>query len=504
MFRLLAIILLLPFVLAAQEYPSGLVFDDAAYAAQSVLSPQTGGKSIPSRVDLSVYCPYSRHQGTIFSCVGWSVGYGALTIERAIQKNWTDKAQITNESSSALFLYNQIKLSDCNRGSRISDALQFLQDKGDCLAKYFDKNLDDCAQTPTPDLVAHAANYKISDYAALFKEEDDADYKILTLRRALAEKKPVVIGLRIRNNFYKLESADFWYPDLGDTTFAGGHAMVIVGYDDNRSAFQLFNSWGTKWGRNGFIWVKYEDLARYVKYAYVIYLGQGKPIELTRAAPGQSGVTAAANVAPAEPKIEEAPLRELSGSFQFMHFSGQFAANGEPIFREAAVQGQKNTYRLAGDWSVGDKFQLHIEPGQVNGYVYALSVDAGGKAEIHWPRNEALNEKFKGEHHSALSPFAGGVVRIPGMTRVMKLSQPGQEFFLILFSEKKIQAPFMHYLRDYLAGAGANLPNKLQEVLGEHQIPASETHFSPDAMQFKAITRNPGAMVPILLSIAVR
>ena len=396
MFRLLAIILLLPFVLPAQEYPSGLVFDDEAYAAQSVISPQTGGKSIPSRVDLSVYCPYPRHQGSIFSCVGWSVGYGALTIERAIQKGWTDKAQITNESSSALFLYNQIKLSDCNRGSRISDALQFLQDKGDCLAKYFDKNLDDCAQMPTPDLLAHAANYKVSDYAALFKEEEDAAYKILTLRRALAEKKPVVIGLRIRNNFYKLESADFWYPDLGDTTFAGGHAMVIVGYDDNRSAFQLFNSWGTKWGRNGFIWVKYEDLARYVKYAYVIYLGQGKPIELTRAVPGQSGVTASANVAPAEVKIEEAPLRELSGSFQFMHFSGQFAANGEPIFREAPVQGQKNTYRLAGDWSVGDKFQLHIAPEQVNGYVYALSVDAGGKAEIHWPGTKRSTKSSRG------------------------------------------------------------------------------------------------------------
>lgn len=90
---------------------------------------QNGGKSIPSSIDLSIYTPFPRHQGTIFSCVGWSVGYGALTIERAIQNGWTDRVKITNESSSALFLYNQIKIGNCTRGARISDALIFCKIK---------------------------------------------------------------------------------------------------------------------------------------------------------------------------------------------------------------------------------------------------------------------------------------------------------------------------------------------------------------------------------------
>lgn len=520
-------------LLYAQEYPSGLEFEDETYAVQPVLSAQEGGKSMPSSIDLSVYCPIPRHQGTIFSCVGWSVGYGALTIERAIQNNWTDRVHITNESSSALFLYNQIKISECNRGSRISDALDFLQSTGDCLAKYFDKNLDDCTQLPTPELIKHAQDYKISDYASVFQPDDSDEEKTTMMRRALAQKKPVIIGLRIRMNFYKLENADFWYPNMGDTTFAGGHAMVVVGYDDNRGAFQLFNSWGTQWGKNGFIWVKYADFARFVKYAYVVYLGQREPIELVQnqrprqasavsanpetkpstspanpapvSTPIRTAVTAASNTVRTESKPTESALRELSGQFRFMHFSGRFSSDGSPVFEEAQVAGQKNIYQLSGsNWAVGERFQLQIAPDQCTGYIYVLSLDATGKAEIHWPKDEALNEKFKGKHESALSPFAGGFVRIPGDTRVMKLAQPGLEQLLILFSEKKIQPAFMQYLRDNLAGSGENMPQKLQEILGAHQLPVSEAHFVSDAMQFKAITRHPGAIIPLVLQIIVQ
>jgi hypothetical protein len=85
--------------LRAQVYPTGLEFEDDRYLKQPLVSMQNGGKSIPSSIDLSVYAPFPRHQGTIFSCVGWSVGYGALTMERAIQNGWTDRAKITNESS---------------------------------------------------------------------------------------------------------------------------------------------------------------------------------------------------------------------------------------------------------------------------------------------------------------------------------------------------------------------------------------------------------------------
>jgi hypothetical protein len=41
-----------------------------------------------------------------------------------------------------------------------------------------------------------------------------------------------------------------------------GHAMCIIGYDDNigGGSFKLVNSWGKEWGKNGFCWLRYNDL----------------------------------------------------------------------------------------------------------------------------------------------------------------------------------------------------------------------------------------------------
>lgn len=492
--------------LRAQDYPTGLEFEDDRYQKQPLVSMQNGGKSLPSSIDLSIYAPFPRHQGTIFSCVGWSVGYGALTMERAIQNGWTDRAKITNESSSALFLYNQIKIGNCTRGARISDALIFLQEKGDCLAKYYDKNLDDCEQPTTPDLLKNASNFRISDYAALFDGELDQIDKINRIKRALAQNKPVVIGLRIKNNFYKLEDAAFWHPYLGDTTYAGGHAMVVVGYDDNLASFRIFNSWGPKWGKNGMIWVKYNEFAKYCKYAYIIYVGQNKPIQnAANLAVKSSPVVASTNETLTEANLNELPLREISGKFNFLRFTGLFNAYSEPVFEEAKVLGEKNNYTLSNRlWQVGDKFQLQIVPTFSNGYIYVLSVDPTNKKEVHWPKNEMFNEKFTGAYQSGLSPFSEGVIKIPDAQSVLKLAHPGSEHLIILFSEKKINPPFMEYLVDNLQyNATENLYQTLTEILGVHQIPASEVHFDKEQMQFKAITRNSGAIISLVLKISV-
>ena len=37
----------------------------------------------------------------------------------------------------------------------------------------------------------------------------------------------------------------------------GGHAIVIVGWDDNKRAWRIKNSWGTGWGEGGYAWIKY-------------------------------------------------------------------------------------------------------------------------------------------------------------------------------------------------------------------------------------------------------
>lgn len=45
--------------------------------------------------------------------------------------------------------------------------------------------------------------------------------------------------------------------------------MVIVGYEDRRSAFKIVNSWGTRWGIGGYGWIDYAASERLIRSAYV-------------------------------------------------------------------------------------------------------------------------------------------------------------------------------------------------------------------------------------------
>jgi C1A family cysteine protease len=49
-----------------------------------------------------------------------------------------------------------------------------------------------------------------------------------------------------------------------------GHALVAVGYDDARKAFQVQNSWGRKWADGGYGWLSYGFWSRNVKVSLVV------------------------------------------------------------------------------------------------------------------------------------------------------------------------------------------------------------------------------------------
>lgn len=254
-------------------FSSGMIFEDEIYETLQRTEPDDGAKAdLPSWVNLERFCPTVRNQGKISSCVGWSTGYGAMTIQRAILSNCVDKKKINQNAHSALFLFNQIKKGDCIRGSKISDALEFLKSNGNCLAGHFDLDINDCGRMPNEKVKKLAKRFAIEDYLTLFGIKDEPGFKVFQVKKTLAQKRPVIIGMSVKRNFYELKDAKIWHSNIGNTAPAGGHAMVVVGYDDRKEAFRLFNSWGKEWGNDGFIWVKYKDFGKYCKYGYVMYL----------------------------------------------------------------------------------------------------------------------------------------------------------------------------------------------------------------------------------------
>jgi hypothetical protein len=79
------------------------------------------------------------------------------------------------------------------------------------------------------------------------------------IKYLIRNQNPLYIGFKLPSNFYQSDSV----VDMGGVVTCGpGHAMVIIGYDDSKKAFQIMNSW-KQWGDGeGFSWLKYQDLKR--------------------------------------------------------------------------------------------------------------------------------------------------------------------------------------------------------------------------------------------------
>lgn len=51
---------------------------------------------------------------------------------------------------------------------------------------------------------------------------------------------------------------------------SGGSPVVLVGFDDGSRLFTFANTWGSKWGENGFGRIRDTDLTRIAREGYVL------------------------------------------------------------------------------------------------------------------------------------------------------------------------------------------------------------------------------------------
>jgi hypothetical protein len=119
-------------------------------------------------------------------------------------------------------------------------------------------------------LYRESRRYPIAGYVTLFSRDDTHKPGLVTrmVKKSLSEGKPVIIGMNTPDSF--IEARDVWSPRENPEGFYGGHALCVIGYDDNRNggAFELMNSWGRKWGNGGYMWVPYNVFVDFVFESY--------------------------------------------------------------------------------------------------------------------------------------------------------------------------------------------------------------------------------------------
>lgn len=490
-FNLLILLSVLFFHLHAQtERPLGLILDDVDYNNTKHLPDYSGSKynKIKLRVDLRPYCPIPGDQGNIGSCVGWAVGYGALTISKAVKADIKNQEMITQMAHSASFLYNQIKdpMGDCKAGARITDALKFLTNEGDCLSTTFPNSQTSC-NTPVNALSRKEASYfKIKDFAALYRLSDDPRKKLDKTLKALSSDHPVIVGIKATTSFWSIRPGqDLWDPQPNEA-YIGGHAMIVVGYDYVSKRIFLMNSYGSNWGNNGFIQMNFDDFSRLVKYGFQISIDEEFPF------------------APPAPQQNVVATTQLKGSFDFRYPTGYGKdAEGNDIIQFSNVNTNWNPdrglYELSPKtWKINSVFQLLARNIPEGKYVYVFSLDPAGKVELHWPLNagnDAMTTKV-----ASWVPSPDAEVVIPGEDNVLQLDQVGEDFLYVLYSEKEVTdlAQRLHKIKT----SPGSFMEKLERGFGDLMIAPQYIQYDPSQMHFQCqVPENKGTLVPVVLSV---
>jgi len=273
-------------------FNKGATLDPKEYDKAEVFEPLADNvkNPLPEKVSLEAFAPPRLNQGQQGSCVAWASAYAA----RSIVNNAATKQRPTTESAfSPNYLYNQIKIENSGcQGSYLIRAMENMKAGGVApwskFALYDDQ---DCSRPPTAEAREVAKAYRIKGFQRLSKSDDpQSKVDMLAMKQQLNQGAPVVIGMMVGGSFMQeMEGQEKWIPQESDYQMPGfgGHAMCVIGYDDFKfgqdGGFQIMNSWGTGWGKNGIAWVSYNDFAYFAKEAYAVYpQGEGVDVKPTR------------------------------------------------------------------------------------------------------------------------------------------------------------------------------------------------------------------------------
>jgi C1A family cysteine protease len=205
--------------------------------------------SLPRSVDLRSIVPEVLDQGNLGSCTAH-----ALTMAQRIARI---KQGLPDTRLSRLFVYYNERLIE---GTVNEDDGAEIKDGAKVLGTY--------GVPPETDwpYIENQFTIKPSDQAYKDAIQDEANkYMIVEqteneIKLCLSEGYPVVFGATLFSEFEGEEVARTGIvpmpTDASDQV--GGHAILIIGYDDNTKRFTVLNSWGNGWGDKGYCYFPYE------------------------------------------------------------------------------------------------------------------------------------------------------------------------------------------------------------------------------------------------------
>lgn len=474
----LAILFVLASVkLSAQIYTTGCLFDEEKHR-QIPVTPimlTRNYTQLPMAASMKNYCPIPQSQNPFNTCVGWSTGYGARTIIEAMKNGWTDKKIITENAFSPSYLYNQIRPTDgCMGSTYIHEALNIMVEQGCAKMQDFP---DNCSATITYNDKAKAASYKISSYKSLTPYGWEGVRSIDLMKKSLSEKKPVIITMKCYESFMRVGSVGLWN-GVADKYY-GYHAMVVVGYDDNKSggSFELMNSWGTQWANGGFCWVKYSDIEKQCAGAY----------ELVEEIPSTPIVPEIVVTKPIEPNKPTEPTKPTPNNDNINNIP--FDINGELKFVSPTGQAMTadfydGSFKMRRAYSSGTQFRIYLSVKNPS-YVYVLGGDLGTEITQLFPHSPTVSPALN---------YSLNEIALPSEEHYIEMDEKvGKDYLCVIFSKKPLN---LKAVRDKVAlNPATNFPDKIKNTLQAVLVQPEHMELKGgDSMKFRARSNGKNVM----------
>ncbi|MBM7556421.1 C1 family peptidase [Halanaerobacter jeridensis] len=213
----------------------------------------------PSQVDLSNDMPPVGNQGSQGSCVGWATAYAYKTYQEKQDHNWNVNSR-DNQFSPA-YVYNQINGGQ-DRGSHVNDALNLIKNQGVCPLSVMPYDDNDYWTQPNSRQRQVASKYKAKSWGTL------AAGNVSAMKNHLAAGDVITVAIPVYQDFNVSNSNPIYDNTYGN--LSGWHAITFVGYSDSKRAFKLINSWGSRWGFNGYGWMSYDLVNRLDIRGYIM------------------------------------------------------------------------------------------------------------------------------------------------------------------------------------------------------------------------------------------
>ncbi len=141
--------------------------------------------------------------------------------------------------------------------SAVKDALTVLAEEGTV-----DATIVPYGSQRLPSAVNFVDKYRIVNFLELYRADSRNVQKIFATRKSLMRGNPVIVLLRVEDGVLP--------PVPGDVQPSDSYAFLVVGFDQQKQAFELRSTFGANWGRFGYAWVGYKDFSKIVEGGYVL------------------------------------------------------------------------------------------------------------------------------------------------------------------------------------------------------------------------------------------